>query len=162
MYVVKGQSYAKALSPRIKGTAGNGSAPCAAVPIRRREVISAFTKGHVVRMRQPDTGNLVVACYVDGVVSRWIQRGAAHVLRKFNAIAKDAEIYEKVIQQFCKTIEVLDMANKIVYIITVDEFDEKKWLLNTKSGEQWAVDKTFWNSMSWEEYQRKGPNYGVN
>lgn len=104
-------------------------------------------KGTPLRIVAPDTGRTVIAAFVDSEgTARW-ELGAEHRLKKWPAIAKDAALYDKVLRHL-KQFEVLDKVEQIIYSISVPEFDAHKWLLRTKSGEQWACDRKWWKGQS--------------
>ena len=110
--------------------------------------VTAFLdKAKAVHYVEPVTKKSITPCYIDEEqqVARWVIYNQAQRLRKFPAIAKDATIYERLIQPFCTTIEVLDLTDLTQYTISKDNFDEYKYLRNLGAGEQYLVDRKYWH-----------------
>lgn len=111
-----------------------------------------FTQGFsAVRALNKSTGRMSVVCWLavrdDEAVARWVIKNSNQRLRKWDAIAKDAEVLEKYVYPHCKRIEVLDMVDKTVYTISVEDFRNESWLLSTSSGgEQWVVNREHWET----------------
>lgn len=111
----------------------------------RKEFLAGATP---LRLRAPDTGALLPMVYLtDGPAreARWVIRDRTQRLRKYDAYAKDARVYEGVILPLCARIVILDCVDDKVRSIETATFDREKWLLVTKSGEQWACDRRWWS-----------------
>ena len=77
-------------------------------------------------------------------VVRWVISDRSQRMHKYSAIPKDAHLCEDLIFPFASLIEVLDKTENTMYSISVADFKLHKWLLKTKAGEQWAVDRKHW------------------
>ena len=107
-----------------------------------------FTSGgKAIKIRQPDTGKVVTVGWLDGTTFRWVVEDRTQRLRKWPAFAKDATVYEKLIRRVCTQLQVLDKVDDVVYAISVAAFEEHKWLLATKAGDQYACDRKHWTEI---------------
>ena len=99
-----------------------------------------------VRYTEPTTNKAITPCYIDEEekVARWVIYNSAQRLRKYPAIAKDANIYERLIHPFCESIEVLDLTDNTLYKISKDKFSANTYLVNLGAGEQYLVDRRHW------------------
>ena len=114
-----------------------------------------FLKGKPYYITAPDTGRRVPVVWLheDGMgwVARWEIQDSTQRMRKYPAIPKDVKVWDDIILPVCHRIEVLDKTENVVYSISVQEFDQHKWLLTTKAGPQWAVDRQHWEQEEWHD-----------
>jgi len=108
---------------------------------------SKFLRGTPIRIPVPDHAEKVLAGYLDEEqrVFRWVLNQHDQRLSKWSALAKDRLLWDA-IRPYVDTLEVLDMPDRMLYRIAASKFDENKWLLVTRGGEQWAVNKTLWEA----------------
>ena len=101
----------------------------------------------------PDTGRRLPAGVLEdrpeGLTFTWTVN-AKQRLRKWSAYAKDADLIERLYIHGGNSLllEVLDTVEMVLYTIEMDEFMRRRWLLRTKAGEQWAVDKRHWSQQN--------------
>ena len=114
-----------------------------------------FLIGRAFYITAPDTGKRVPVVWLhedgQGWVARWVIQDGTQRMRKYPAIPKDVGVWDDIIQPLCTRIEVLDKTEGVVYTISVQEFDQHKWLLTTKAGPQWAVDRVCWTQKEMKE-----------
>ena len=112
-----------------------------------------FLIGKPFYITTPDTGKRVPVVWLSqddqGWVARWVIQDTTQRMHKYPAIPKDVRVWDDIIQPICRRIEVLDMTEQVLYSISVQEFDLHKWLLTTKAGPQWAVDRQHWEQKEW-------------
>lgn len=110
--------------------------------------MSTWLTGRPFYITAPDTGRRVPVVWLHkdgpGWTARWTIGGQEQRMHKYSAIPKDLKIWQDIIKPYCHRIEVLDKTEELVYSISVEEFDQHKWLLTTKAGPQWAVDRHYW------------------
>lgn len=111
------------------------------------------TPGHPIRKRQPRTGRLVTMGWVDGDTFRWEIATPDQRLRKWDALAKDADVWERVVERVCRWVEVLDRVDGMWYCISVADFNAHRYLLDLHDGEQWAVDREHWEVYNYDPNQ---------
>ena len=87
------------------------------------------------------------------LVARWEIAGSVQRMHKYSAIPKDRQVWDDVIRPHCHLVEVLDKTEGIMYSLAVGRFDELKWLLTTKAGPQWAVDRQHWTQTAYTAVQ---------
>lgn len=112
-----------------------------------------FLIGRSFYITAPDTGRRVPVVWLhqDGPnwIARWVIQDSTQRMHKYPAIPKDVKVWENIIKPYCARLEVLDKTEGILYSIGIAEFDEHKWLLTTKAGPQWAVDRDYWTQEEW-------------
>lgn len=91
------------------------------------------------------------ACPGPVLVARWEIAGPMQRMHKYSAIPKDKQVWDDIIRPHCQLLEVLDKTENILYSISVRRFDELKWLLTTKAGPQWAVDRQHWMQKAYSD-----------
>ena len=103
-----------------------------------------------VRMLDPQRQIQVTVVYIDedAKLAKWVISDQEERLHKYDAFAKDALVFERIIQPLATYIQVLDLTDDTLYTISVADFDEHKWLFRRKAGEQWAVDRWHWRQES--------------
>lgn len=91
-----------------------------------------------------DAFSIFPLAFVERDHLKWVIRYAGQRLRKWDGIAKDADVIEKR-DPAITVISVLDIPDLALYTISVGDFDEHKQELITKSGgRQWMVLRKYW------------------
>ena len=110
--------------------------------------LSEWVEGmHPVHITTPDTHRRVRVGWIDEArrLFRWVIEDRAERLSKWSAYAKDASVYERIIQPYCDRMEVWDVPDGCIYGISISRFDEMKQLLKTKAGAQWMCKREEWS-----------------
>lgn len=116
-----------------------------------------MTPGHFLQSCQPIKmqyeGRTVTPLWVteDGTRCRWVIRDKAQRLRMRDAIAKDIHVMENHVFPWnehgggIEAIEVLDMVDGYLYTISVEDFMSRKEVLTANAGDQYMVDRQYWD-----------------
>lgn len=84
-----------------------------------------------VLIRETDGAIKVIGTFADGVFYKEVKK-SKHLFRKMDAWGIDSVVFERLIKPQGKEIKVFDKEEKMIYCVSVEDFDKQSVFLHFK------------------------------
>ena len=118
---------------------------------------TSWTNGKIVTFPRPSDEKRVVAGYLvhtpKGVAARWTIAHRGQRLRKIDALAKSAAVWDATLAPNADFVEVWDKTDGKIYSLPVSKFEKEKQVLPFGEGIQYYVERDLWDVVTADSYR---------